>query len=59
MVLGSGLLQDETSTEKDSCQCCSMDGSTRAAFCTNIAVYHATMETGYVPCKATGWVLRA
>ena len=60
-MLGSGLLRDGTSTEKESRQHCSMDGGAGAAFLRKNRRGDDLAGYMYVPrnsSKATGWALR-
>ena len=61
-MLGSGLLRDGTSTEKESRQHCSLDEDVGAAFLRKIAVettWQATCTSHkIVLSKTTGWALR-
>ena len=61
MVLGSGLLLDGTSAEKESRQRCSVDGDVGAAFLRKNRRGDDLAGYMYVPqnsSKATGWALR-
>ena len=59
-MLGSGLLQDGTSNEKESRQRCSVDGDAEAAFQRKNRRGEDLASYMYVPqnsSKASGWAL--
>ena len=58
MVLGSGLLRDGTSTEKESRERCSADGDAGAAFLRRGDDLAGHMYVPQNSSKATGWALR-
>ena len=60
-MLGSGLLRDGTSTEKEGCQRCSVDKDAGAAFLRKNRRGDDLAGYMYIPqnsSKATGWALR-
>ena len=57
-MLGSGLLRDGTSTEKESRQRCSVDGDAGAAFLRKNRDLAGYMYIPQNSSKATGWALR-